>query len=99
MKEYLSVVTRKGQITVPVEVRRALGLKEGDKVAVSLPDAETPHASLRPVRSVAELTFGAVPPRRCPEDFAELRRLFEAEQGTDAVATPERPEMTEMTEG
>ena len=33
MKEHLSVVTRKGQVTLPVEIRRRLGLKEGDKVA------------------------------------------------------------------
>ncbi len=33
MKEYLTVVTRKGQVTLPVEIRRRLGLKEGDKVA------------------------------------------------------------------
>jgi AbrB family looped-hinge helix DNA binding protein len=33
MKEHLTVVTRKGQVTLPVEIRRRLGLKEGDKVA------------------------------------------------------------------
>lgn len=32
MKEQLSVVTRKGQVTIPVEVRRRLGLQQGDKV-------------------------------------------------------------------
>lgn len=35
-KPHWTVLTRKGQITVPVEVRRALGLKQGDKVAVLL---------------------------------------------------------------
>lgn len=33
MKEHLTVVTRKGQVTLPVEIRRRLGVKEGDKVA------------------------------------------------------------------
>ncbi len=33
MKEHVTVVTRKGQVTLPVEIRRRLGLKEGDKVA------------------------------------------------------------------
>jgi AbrB family looped-hinge helix DNA binding protein len=33
MKEHLTVITRKGQVTLPVEIRRRLGLKEGDKVA------------------------------------------------------------------
>lgn len=75
MKEQLTVVTRKGQITVPAEIRRALGLKEGDKVAVSLAEEGQPQASLRPVRSVTEMTFGAVTPKKRPEDMKELRRL------------------------
>jgi AbrB family looped-hinge helix DNA binding protein len=28
-------MTRKGQVTIPVEIRRALGLKEGDQIAVN----------------------------------------------------------------
>jgi AbrB family looped-hinge helix DNA binding protein len=36
MKEQYTVVTRKGQITVPAEIRKALGLHIGDRVAVSL---------------------------------------------------------------
>lgn len=31
---------------------------------------------LHPVRSVAELTFGALSPRKQPEDFRELREVF-----------------------
>jgi antitoxin PrlF len=77
MKELLTVVTRKGQITLPAEIRKSLGIKEGDKVAVSLGDPETSPVVLRPVRSVAEMTFGAVSPRKRPEDFRELRRQFE----------------------
>jgi len=76
MKELLTVVTRKGQITVPAAIRKALALREGDKVALSLTDREKPLVTLRPVRSVAEMTFGSVTPRRQPEDFQELRRLF-----------------------
>jgi AbrB family looped-hinge helix DNA binding protein len=80
MKEILTRVTRKGQITLPVEIRRALGIREGDKVAVSLigvPHSEETQAVVRPVRSVAEMTFGAVRPRKRPEDFKELRQAFE----------------------
>lgn len=77
MKEHLSVMTRKGQVTVPADIRRVLGLKEGDKVAFTLRDTQEREVSLRPVRSVAELTYGAVSPRQRPEDFQELRRRFE----------------------
>jgi antitoxin PrlF len=79
MQERLTVVTRKGQITIPAEIRRALGLKEGDKVALSLPDPVTQEVHLHPVRTVAELTFGAVSPRKRPEDFRELREIFKDE--------------------
>lgn len=89
MKELLTVVTRKGQITIPASIRRSLGIKQGDKVALSLSHDGKPQAVLRPVRSVAELTFGAVTPRRRPEDFKELRRMFE--EGMAAEVLGEMP--------
>lgn len=85
MKELLTVVTRKGQITVPAEIRKALGLKEGDKVALSLVEPDKLEATLRPARSVAEMTFGSVTPRRRPEDFRELRQLFEEDVAEEAI--------------
>jgi AbrB family looped-hinge helix DNA binding protein len=92
MKERLSIVTRKGQITLPAEIRAALGLKRGDKVALTLSDPGTGTVSLKPVRSVAEMTYGAIPARKQPEDFAELRRLFEEGTAEEAGAEglPER---------
>ena len=36
VKERSSILTRKGQITVPVEIRLALGLKQGDVVSFRL---------------------------------------------------------------
>lgn len=87
MKELLTVVTRKGQITLPAEIRDILGIKEGDRIAVSVDDAEPTRAIVRPVRSVAEMTFGAVAPLKRPEDFAALREAFE--QGTAEEIEPE----------
>jgi AbrB family looped-hinge helix DNA binding protein len=88
MKEVLSVVTRKGQITLPAEIRRSLGIKQGDKVSLALDDQDETRVILRSVRSVAELTFGAVKPRRRPEDFQELRQRFEEDLAAEAP-TPE----------
>jgi len=53
--ERLSVITRKGQVTVPAEIRRALGLQEGDKVAFVL---EAGQARLIRAGSVAARTAG-----------------------------------------
>lgn len=60
MDEQYTVVTRKGQITIPAKIRRALGLSIGDRVSISLDEEGGLEAHLRPVGSVAEQTFGAL---------------------------------------
>ena len=55
MAGYLTVLTRKGQITIPAEIRRALALREGDKVAVTM---ENGHARIVPYGSVVARTAG-----------------------------------------
>ncbi|MBI4321546.1 MAG: AbrB/MazE/SpoVT family DNA-binding domain-containing protein [Chloroflexi bacterium] len=88
MKEFYTVVTRKGQITVPAEIRRTLKLKQGDKVGLSVrkADKDKIQVTLRPVQSVAEMTFGSVTPRKRPEDFRELRRMFEEGVAEEVMA-------------
>ena len=77
MKEQITTMTRKGQITVPADIRRALGLNVGDKVIVSLNEEDGGlRANLRPAHSVADMTFGSISPRKRPEDFRELRQTF-----------------------
>jgi AbrB family looped-hinge helix DNA binding protein len=44
----ISTISSKGQVTVPVEVRRRLGLKEGDRVEFAFVEGT---AVLRPVRT------------------------------------------------
>ena len=93
MFEQLSVITRKGQITVPAEIRRALNLREGDKVAFSLDDVASGCISVRPIRSVADMTAGIVKPRRRPEDLKRLREAALDEVAADVLAeTPSGPE-------
>jgi AbrB family looped-hinge helix DNA binding protein len=45
-----STISSKGQVTVPIEVRHRLGLKEGDRVEFVFMDGRT---YLRPVRTEA----------------------------------------------
>ncbi|HEX9988847.1 MAG TPA: AbrB/MazE/SpoVT family DNA-binding domain-containing protein [Chloroflexia bacterium] len=93
MKQFFTSVTRKGQVTLPVEIRRLLGIRAGDKVALSLiTEAESgePQVIVKPVRSVAEMTFGAVPPRKRPEDFRELRHHVEEGMAQDIMAEMNR---------
>jgi AbrB family looped-hinge helix DNA binding protein len=64
MDELLAVVTRKGQVTIPVEVRKALELERGDVVVFTRPDSPTGATTLRRVTiartSVVERLFGSL---------------------------------------
>lgn len=59
MKEVLATVTSKGQITIPVEVRRHLGVNAGDRVAFMLADDGSVRVRRPHYRSVAELAGAA----------------------------------------
>lgn len=70
MKESLATITAKGQVTIPVEIRKALGLKPGDKAAFVY---DQDGVRIEPSSSTLRLGFGAVKPRKKPEDFKQLR--------------------------
>lgn len=57
-----TTLTRKGQMTVPIEIRQALNLAEGDKLAV---EQQGEAFLVRRATSVAEYTAGI---------FAEYRK-------------------------
>lgn len=82
MREWLTVVTRKGQITVPVEIRKALGLHVGDKVALTLGRDEV---RLKRVGSVAARTAGALKGREPVTSAEELRDGAEQVIAEDVV--------------
>jgi len=75
MEQSLATVTRKGQVTIPAEVRKALGLKPRDRVAFVF---EQGQVRIEPSSSTLRPGFGAVKPRKRPEDFRELRRKVQA---------------------
>lgn len=56
MIERLSTVNRKGQVTIPIEIRRALGLREGHKISFVLDGG---LLESRPIKRVVEATAGA----------------------------------------
>lgn len=74
MKERLSVITRKGQITIPAEIRRALSLKEGDKVSFVLEDNQ---ARVTRAGSVVERTAGILKTRKPARTARQMREAAE----------------------
>ncbi len=74
MRSRKRVLTRKGQITVPVEMRRALGLREGDKVVCTLEGNEVRVAR---IGSVVERTAGIIKSRGRAPTERELKEFAE----------------------
>jgi len=69
-KLYTSVVTQKGQVTIPVEIRRALGIKANDRVTFII---DQDRVCIEPIAESIETIFGAIEPIQRPEDFQRLR--------------------------
>ena len=58
MREFTASVTERGQVTIPAEVRKLLGLKQRDKVSFIV---EHGTVVLRKPRFTIETAYGSVP--------------------------------------
>ena len=74
MQEFETTLTEKGQVTIPLEIRRILGLRPRDRVRF---EVEGEVVKIRQASSKLLQGYGAVTPRNRPEDFQELREEFE----------------------
>ena len=66
-----SVITRKGQVTIPKEIREHLKAKEGEKVLFVMRGEEV---VLKVVRGNVLDLRGSVRPTKRPADFNAIRR-------------------------
>lgn len=86
----LTRITRKGQITVPAEIRAALGLKEGDRVQLSY-DEHTHVVTLETPSSVVTRTAGMLKrPGQPPAPTADARQSARRAWAQAAVERDER---------
>lgn len=76
MKEVLTTLTQRGQVTVPAEVRKILHLKPRDKVAFQIEDDQV---RLVPAKFTIETAFGSVTPKSHPEDFEAIAQAAKEE--------------------
>jgi AbrB family looped-hinge helix DNA binding protein len=74
MRELHSTLTTKGQVTIPVEIRRLLGLAPHDKVAFVVEDEQV---RLTRRESVVQRTAGALKSTESPLSAEELRAAAE----------------------
>jgi len=77
MKEITTTVTQRGQVTIPAEVRRALGLKPKDKVTFQLDGTEVRLAA---ASFTLESAFGSVTPSTRPEDIDAIIEAAKADK-------------------
>lgn len=83
MRRTESTITQKGQVTIPIEFRRRLGLEPHDRVAFEL---DEDGIRLRPLESRVLRHYGAVRPRNRPEDWAAVREETERLAAEDTAA-------------
>jgi antitoxin PrlF len=83
MTERETTITRKGQVTIPAEIRSRLGLKPKDRVRFEM-HGDT--VTLRPATSRLLRWYGSVTPKDRPEDFRKMREEFEEGVAEEADA-------------
>lgn len=83
MGELETTLTRKGQVTIPVEVRKKLGLKPKDKVCFEI---EEDAVKIRLAPSRIARHFGAVRVPGIPGDWRTERDAFEQGVAEEAAA-------------
>jgi len=71
MREITASVTERGQVTIPAEVRKALGIKARDKVSFVIDDG---NVVLKKPRFTIGTAAGSIKPLRMPEDWEERIR-------------------------
>ena len=71
VRKFTTTVNQCGEVTIPAEVRRALGVKHRDKVAFTIEDGEV---RLAPAFFSLESAYGSVKPSKKPEDFHKISR-------------------------
>jgi len=74
MREIISTITSKGQVTIPAEVRKCLHLKTGDKVSFILDDSGEIQLKAPRYPNVAAVV-GAAGSLKTPLSWEEMRQI------------------------
>lgn len=69
-EEYIQTVTIKGQVTIPAEVRAAIGVKPNSQVTLRL---QAGRVVIEPVEMTLEEAFASVKPQQSARDYKANR--------------------------
>jgi AbrB family looped-hinge helix DNA binding protein len=81
-KTILASVTERGQVTIPAEVRKALGITARDKVDFVIEDGEV---RLKRPKYTLQTAYASVPPLRGGKDIDEAIREAKDERADRLV--------------
>ncbi len=73
IEEYVRPLTAKGTVTIPIEVRRLLGLGARARVRFRVVDGK--HVELLPPPMTLKEAFGSVKPLRRPVGLKRMRNI------------------------
>ena len=76
MRQITTTITQRGQVTIPAEVRRRLGVGPRDKVAFAI---DEDGVRLLPAPFTLESAYGSVTPQQHPENFKAIERAAKDE--------------------
>lgn len=81
-RQYVASVTRRGQVTLPADVRRYLGTEERPKIVFRI---DHDGVRLAPVEMTLEEIFASPTPLGRPVDDKELSRIAKEEKAAATV--------------
>ena len=82
MQEIYASVTERGQVTIPAEVRRQLGLRTRDKIIFVIDDD---RVLLKRPKYRLEDVYGSIPALAEPKDWDEVLRIAHDEAARSVV--------------
>jgi len=82
MKEYSSSVSPKGQVTIPLEIRKLLGVKPKDRVTFTV---DGQQVRIQPLGSRLAASYRAVPPLKNSLTLTEMADIAHEEHAQDAA--------------
>lgn len=80
-REFFSSVSPKGQITLPADVRRELGIKPGDRVSICLEHGVVQVKRLKALRDYFQIAPALDPPL----DWKEVERIAHEDAAEEAA--------------
>ena len=82
MKEIVSTITSKGQVTIPAEVRKHLGLNKREKIAFVIDEEGDVHLKTAHYPTVASLR-GAAGSLHHPVSWEDIERVVDEERAEE----------------